>query len=161
MTKKCSKHPNVNAYDHCESCGEHFCQDCLSTGRRYGHCYKAECQKMLEKEYEKINSLIDKICFIDEYVEARKKLKDGTYEAIIIDKILADYEAQKAGKPDLYSVNQVEKWEKHLFKKRIIKDPYEQTEEEKKVVSLEDLKILKKSRNLKKKIYKFLFNTNE
>ena len=159
MNKKCPKHPNITAEEQCEFCGEYFCYDCLSTGIAYNYCYKSKCQKAYEKKKEENLKTLHEVCSVDFLDEARKKLKNGTYEAIIIDKILANFEAIKQGGDRIHSSEQINKWEQYLIKKKIIEDPYAQTEEERNVVLLEDYKLLKKAEKLRKHIFNSLFGT--
>jgi hypothetical protein len=75
MDRKCSKHHAVNAYSQCVSCGESFCHECLSSGKAYGYCFKFKCQKEYERKEKENIKIFCKLFPLDEYMQARKKVK--------------------------------------------------------------------------------------
>jgi hypothetical protein len=52
MTEYCNNHPMTEAFSVCHNCGKHFCEECLSEGEEYYHCYAPECQTANQKEKE-------------------------------------------------------------------------------------------------------------
>lgn len=51
--KECVNHPGREALSICHSCGESFCEECLTEGNEYYYCAKPECQAMLKGELRK------------------------------------------------------------------------------------------------------------